>query len=72
VSLSCKADVFVDDEERRRHDDHVDDLTEAEVLDRLAADLDRRGLDPTVPTDEPLRDPDFLGRLQAAYVRYPT
>lgn len=72
VSLSWKADVFVDDEERRRHDDHVDDLTEAEVLERLSDDLRSRGLDPTVPDEAPLRDPDFIGRLQAAYVRYPT
>jgi hypothetical protein len=72
VSLSWKADVFADDDERRRHDDHTDDLTEVEVLDRLAADLDARGLDATVPVEGPLRDPDFIGRLQDAYVRYPT
>lgn len=72
VSLSWKADVFVDDQELRRHDDHTDDLDEAEVLERLAADLRARGLDPTVPAEGPLRDPDFIGRLQDAYVRYPT
>lgn len=71
VSLSWKADVFGDDAERRRHDEHVDDLDLDRVLQRLSDDLARRGLDPSIPSDTPLRDPEFVARLQAAYVRYP-
>jgi hypothetical protein len=71
VSVSWKADVFADEAERRRHDEHADDLDLEVVLQRLSDDLARRGLDPTVPSD-PLRDPEFVARLQAAYVRYPT
>jgi hypothetical protein len=71
VSLSWKATAFSDEEDRRRHDDHLDDLDTAEVLRRLSADLDARGMDPTVPTEDPFRDEEFLDRLQAAYMRYP-
>jgi hypothetical protein len=71
VSLSWKATVFTDDDDRRRHDDHLDDLTAEEVLSRFAADLAERGLDSTVPTQDPFRDPGFVTRLQDAYMRYP-
>lgn len=71
VSLSWKATVFSDDADRRRHEEHRDDLTPGEVLRRLSADLDSRGLDPTVPDHDPFRDPGFVERLQAAYMRYP-
>jgi len=71
VSLSWKATVFSDDDDRRRHDDHLDDLTPEEVLTRLSKDLADRGLDATVPTTDPFRDPEFVTRLQGAYMRYP-
>ena len=71
VSVSWKADVFTDGQDRRRHDDHVDDIDRAEVIRRFIQDLDARGIDVVVP-DEPLRDPDFLAVLQAAYMHYPT
>jgi len=71
ISLSWKADVFLGDDDRRRHDEHLDDLTAEEVLRRISADLRSRDLDPTIPGDDPFRDPGFLTRLQDAYMRYP-
>ena len=71
VSLSWKADVFDSDDDRRRHDEHLDDLDADEVLRRLSADLAARGVDATVPETDPFRDPGFLARLQAAHMQYP-
>jgi hypothetical protein len=71
VSISWKGDVFFDDEDLRRHEQHLDDIDRAEVIRRFVADLDERGIDVVVP-EEPLRDPSFLSVLQAAYMHYPT
>lgn len=71
VSLSWKADVFDSDEDRRRHDDHLDDLHARKVFSRLSADLAGRGLDPTIPAGNPVSDPGFVSRLQDAYMHYP-
>ncbi len=71
ISVSWKADVFTSDADRRRHDEHEDDLTGDEVLRRISADLAERGVDPTIPEDDPFRDPDLMARLQAAYMHYP-
>ena len=70
VSLSWKALVFASDAERRRHDDHTDDIDLAEVVRRFAADLHARGVAFSVPED-PLRDPAWIRTLRDAYVRYP-
>jgi hypothetical protein len=72
VSLSWKALCFTSDEDRRRHDDHTDDLALDEVLRRFADDLGARGVDVTLPTDDPTRDPAFIRVLRETYVRYPT
>lgn len=71
VSLSWKADVFDSDDDRRCHDEHLDDLTLDEVLGRLSADLAERGLDPSIPDENPVSDPGFVSRLQDAYMHYP-
>lgn len=71
VSLSWKADVFETDDDRRRHDEHRDDLDADEVLRRISADLADRGIDPSVPDTDPFRDPELLARLQSAYMQYP-
>ena len=71
VSLSWKADVFGSDGDRRRHDDHEDDLDQEAVVRRFGDDLQRRGIEATVPA-EPLRDPDFVALLARTYMRYPT
>lgn len=70
VSLSWKALVFDDEEDRRRHDEHTDDIGLDEVLDRFRRDLAGRGVALRVPED-PLRDPELIATLQDAYVRYP-
>jgi hypothetical protein len=70
VSLSWKAEVFDDEADRRRHDEHTDDISLVDVLARFRADLAARGIEPEIPAD-PLRDPAFIATLQEAYVRYP-
>jgi hypothetical protein len=71
VSLSWKGIAFTDDADRRRHDEHSDDIDLAEVLRRLEADFAARGERLEVPSD-PVRDPRFVRRLRDAYVRYPS
>ena len=70
VSVSWKAMVFADDAERRRYDEHRDDIDLDEVLRRFRADLRARGVDVAMPA-EPLRDPDFIRLLQQTYVHPP-
>jgi hypothetical protein len=71
VSLSWKGIAFTDDADRRRHDEHTDDIDLAGVLRRLEADFAARGERLEVPSD-PVRDPRFVRRLRDAYVRYPS
>jgi hypothetical protein len=71
VSLSWKGLVFDDDADRRRHDEHTEDLDLDEVLSRFAADFAGRDEPLDLPAD-PVADPDFVRTLGAAYVRYPT
>ena len=71
MSVSWKATVFTSDEDRRIHDDHLDDLDADEVLRRISADLSERGIDPTIPAEDPFRSPALQERLQAAYMHYP-
>jgi len=71
VSLSWKALVFASDADRRRHDEHTDDVDLPEVLRRFTVDLEARGAD--VPrVDDPVRDPAFIALLREHYVRYPS
>jgi hypothetical protein len=71
VSLSWKGIAFTDEADRRRHDDHADDIDLAEVIRRFTADFVSRGQALDVPAD-PVSDPDFVRTLRDAYVRYPT
>jgi hypothetical protein len=70
VSLSWKALVFASDAERRRHDEHTDDIDLPAVVARFRADLAARGIDLPAPAD-PLRDPAWISALREQYVRYP-
>jgi hypothetical protein len=71
VSLSWKAMAFDDDADRRRYDEHTDDIDLAEVLRRFSADFASRGERLAIPTD-PLADSEFVRTLADAYVQYPT
>jgi hypothetical protein len=71
VSLSWKGIAFTDDADRRRHDDHLDDIDLVGVLKRFSDDFAARGEQLDVPSD-PLSDPTFVRTLRDAYVRYPT
>ena len=66
VSISWKAEVFADDGAARLREEHRDDLTLGEVVDRFLADLAERGVACERPED-PLRDSAFIGVLNEAY-----
>jgi len=70
VSLSWKALVFESDAERRRYDEHTDQLDLPEVLRRFRTDLAARGIDVEIPP-EPERDPEFIALLHRTYVHHP-
>jgi hypothetical protein len=71
VSLSWKAIAFSDEADRRRFDEHTDDIALDEVLRRFAADFADRGDPLDIPSD-PVADPAFVRALHSAYVHYPT
>jgi hypothetical protein len=71
VSLSWKALVFASDADRRRYDEHTDDIDLPEILRRFTVDLERRRVAVRVP-DDPVRDPAFIDLLRTHYVRYPS
>jgi hypothetical protein len=71
ISVSWKAKVFLDEEDRRIADEHLDDITLDEVVDRFVADLAARGIDCARPAD-PHTDVDFTATLAAAYRRTPS
>ena len=71
VSVSWKAVVFASDAERRRYDEHTDDLDLSEVLRRFTVDLAAQGVDVRLPAD-PERDPEFIRLLHECYIRHPT
>jgi hypothetical protein len=71
VSLSWKAMAFDDEPDRRRYDEHTDDIDLAEVLRRFQADFADRGQTLSIPAD-PVTDQDFVRTLADAYVQYPT
>jgi len=66
-SVSWKAYCFADEDERAAWSQHADDLALEPILDRLEADLRRRGLLTGVrPTP-----PDFARLLIESYIRFP-
>lgn len=71
VSLSWKAVVFDDEADRRRRDEHTDDIDLDEVLARFAADFAARGEPLDIPAD-PVADQDFVRTLSNSYVHYPS
>jgi hypothetical protein len=70
VSLSWKAIAFIDEADQHRFDEHTDDLTLDDVLERFAADFASRGEPLEIPAD-PVADAEFIRALSAAYVQYP-
>jgi hypothetical protein len=71
ISVSWKAKVFADAEDQRVADEHLDDITIDEVVDRFVGDLAERGT-PIPRPDNPATDVDFIAALGAAYRRTPT
>jgi hypothetical protein len=70
LSVSWKAQVFADEAERRRVDQHTHDLSLERVIDTLLDDLRARGVQVTTPSD-PLHDAAFTETLADAYKRLP-
>ena len=71
ISVSWKAQVFRDEAEMKRVDEHSDDLDFASALARLYADLAKRAVDFERPSD-PLDDEGFVELLSSVYVREPS
>ena len=71
ISVSWKAEVFRDHEERRRVDEQRDDLSLDQVLARFYTDLEGRG-EAFEPPAEPLIDQAFIDLLSRTYRREPT
>jgi hypothetical protein len=69
VSLSWKAIAFADAADRKRHDEHLDDIDLAGVLQRFTDDFATRGERLEVPAD-PVSDSEFVRTLRDAYVRW--
>jgi hypothetical protein len=68
VSQSWKAEVFLDADDVRRRDQHLDDLTLAHALHEMAASLTQRGL--WAAGSEPdLDDPAFVSAVMTAHPR---
>jgi hypothetical protein len=67
-SISWKAYCFADEAEQRAWREHADDLSAAAVVDRLLADMRRRG---TLGEDERLSDHDLVERIIDTYIRFP-
>jgi hypothetical protein len=65
------AEVYTDLDECRRVMDHTDDLTHERVIGTLIADLRRKGIAVTEPSD-PLHDDDFIHTLLSTYTIAPT
>lgn len=66
ISISWKAEVFVDAEAARIRDDHSDDLDLERVVDRFLDDLAGRGVACARPAD-PLADERFTALLAEQY-----
>ena len=67
ISISWKAECFHDAEDARVFDEHLDDISFAQVLDLWRADCaaPRHRRSPTSPTRS--RDPAFEAAIAAAY-----
>lgn len=66
VMLHWNAEVYHDLDDLKRHSDHRDDLTHDQVAEIFMADLRRRGVAFTPPTD-PYEDKDFIAVLNQVY-----
>jgi hypothetical protein len=71
ISVSWKAYVYRDAEQRRRHQEGAGGLDLDAVVDRFGSDLRARGIAFKPPAD-PLHDEAFVELLTRAYVREPT
>jgi hypothetical protein len=68
ITVSWKAEVFADADERARADDHSDDLTLDRVVEAFLADLHRRGIDAVAP-DDPIGDRAWVALISSTYGR---
>ena len=70
ITVSWKADVFVDAEEARLVDEGIDTLDLDRIVDIFMADLTARGIDITRPVD-PIHDEAFVALLASTYPEHP-
>ena len=66
ISISWKAECFHDADDARTFDEHLDDISFAQVLDLWRDDCESRGI--LLPdTTDPLGDPAFAAAIADAY-----
>ena len=70
ITVSWKADVFLDPEEARMVDEGIDLLDTDRVIAIFQADLEARGLIDALPAD-PLHDEAWVALLAATYAEHP-
>jgi hypothetical protein len=70
ITVSWKAEIYADEADRRRVEDHSDDIDLAYVVDTLVADMRARGVEVDVPVD-PHHDEAWVAAVSATYGRRP-
>jgi len=70
ITVSWKADVFLDAEEARKVDEGIDTLDLDRIVDIFMADLSARGIDVTRPADA-IHDEAFVALIAATYPEHP-
>ena len=70
ITVSWKADVFLDAEEARLVDEGIDTLDLDRIVDIFVADLQARGIEVERPSD-PIHDEAFVALLAATYPEHP-
>jgi hypothetical protein len=68
ITVSWKGEIYADEADRRRVDEHTDDLDLDRVVDALVTDMRARGVDIDPPAD-PHHDEDWVTAVSATYGR---
>ena len=70
ITVSWKGEVYTDEADLERVENHTDDLDLDRVVDVLVADMRSRGIDVAVP-DDPHHDEEWVAVVSATYGRRP-
>lgn len=70
ITVSWKSEIYTDEVDRARVEDHTDDLDLDRVVDTLVADMRSRGVDVSAP-DDPHHDEQWVATVSSTYGRRP-